>query len=87
MKAVGKYVVVLADKNKGVSQGGIILPEEEDDWANTGTIVSIGDSVEEILAEGDRVLFSKYGVTKYEIDDQEFFVAASNEVLVVLEEA
>jgi len=38
----------------------------------------------EVLREGDRVLFAKYGGTEFKLDGEEYLVLKENDILAVI---
>ncbi len=75
------------------TQGGIFLPESAQEKPKTGIVVSVGEGrrledgsfapVE--VAEGDRVLFTKYGGTEITVDGEELMVMSTSQILGTLE--
>jgi len=70
---------VLPDAIEEVTAGGIILSavtKERDQAATvTGTVVAVGPSAFEgsqVVSEGDRILFAKYGGLVFRENDKEY---------------
>ena len=71
-KTYGTKVAIVRDEAEEVSKGGIIIPDTSKHKPLVGTIIDIGNAVVEEGLDygftiGDRVLFSKYGGTLFEV--------------------
>ena len=82
-------IVVIRSEAEGKSAGGIFLPENSQEKPQQGTVVAVGpgkqlDSGERAtpdVAEGDTVLFGKYGGTEISVDGQEVIILRESDVL------
>ena len=76
VKPIGNRILVQHLKQEEVTASGIVLPVNADKEKKAqGKIVALGNG-EEIsrlgLKEGDTVVFSKYGGSEIEIDNEEY---------------
>ena len=75
------------------TKGGIIIPDSAKEKPAEGEVIAvgagkIGDDGKNIpleIKKGDRILFSKYGGTEVNIDDDEFLIMREDDVLGVVE--
>jgi co-chaperonin GroES (HSP10) len=82
-------VIVKLDNVGEVTQGGIILPEEARDIANTATVISIGNLVNtegESLQVGDRVIIQKMGGMPLDIKGVRYQLMMKHDILYVFGE-
>ena len=82
-------VLVRPDEEKGVTSGGIIIPDSAKDRAEAGTVVAVGPGDWNLagtarkplmLQVGDRVAFGRYAGTAYKLDGVEHFIMREAEV-------
>jgi len=89
---VGDKVVVQRIEPEERTAGGIVLPDTAREKPLEGRVLSVGDGVTLPdgrrvglqVREGDRVLFSRYAGTEFEIDGQELLVMSESDILAVL---
>ena len=75
------------------TKGGIIIPDSAKEKPAEGKVVSVGagkvgDDGKKIpleIKKGDRILFSKYGGTEVNIEDEEYLIMREDDVLGVVE--
>ena len=75
------------------TKGGIIIPDSAKEKPAEGEVVAvgkgkIGDDGKTIpleIKKGDRILFSKYGGTEVNIEDEEYLIMREDDVLGVVE--
>jgi chaperonin GroES len=93
VKPLGDRVVVKPAEEKEVKKGGIIIPETAKEKPQEGVIVAVGngkldDAGKRIALEvkkGDKVLYSKYGGTEVNIDDEKYLIMREDDILGVIE--
>jgi chaperonin GroES len=92
VKPLGDRVLVEAVEEKEVKKGGIIIPDTAKEKPMEAVVVALGtgktdDDGKKIAFEvkvGDHVLTSKYGGTEIKIDNQEYKILNSDDILAVL---
>ena len=75
------------------TKGGIIIPDSAKEKPAEGKVVAVGagkvgDDGKRIpleIKKGDRILFSKYGGTEVNIEDEEHLIMREDDVLGVVE--
>ena len=86
--------VVLKNINKAnQTKSGIIIPETVGDEPLYAKVVAVGDGdcfdgkkSSMAVAVGDKVIYNKYGATKFKCDDEEFVILRQSDILGVFEE-
>ena len=93
LKPLGDRVLVEPVEEKEVKKGGIIIPDSAKEKPTEGIIRALGtgktdDEGKKIPFEvkvGDRVLVSKYGGTEVKLNDKEYKILNSDDILAVIE--
>ena len=75
------------------TKGGIIIPDSAKEKPAEGKVVAVGngklgDDGKRIpleIKKGDRILFSKYGGTEVQIEDEEYLIMREDDVLGVVD--
>jgi len=89
---VGDRCVVRRDTSENVSEGGIVLPDDAQQKADRGTVLTVGpglvtpngDRVGMEVQAGDTVIFGEYSGATVQIDGEELVILREAEVLVIL---
>lgn len=82
------YVVVRRMQEASTTPSGIILTDSAKEKPQRGTVVAVGpgkDGKTAQVAEGQTVLFKKYGPTETEIDGEELLLLEEDDVLAIIE--
>jgi chaperonin GroES len=90
LKPLGDRVIVKAIEEEETTASGIVLPDTAKEKPQRGKVLAAGegkwdeDGEKRIpldVAEGDEVLYSKYGGTEIKIDGEELLVLRESDVL------
>jgi chaperonin GroES len=90
LKPLGDRLIVRAIEEEATTASGIVLPDTAKEKPQKGKVLAVGDGkVNEDtgkrtpldVAEGDEVLYSKYGGTEINIDGEELLVLRESDVL------
>ena len=92
LKPLGDRVLVEPAEEKETKKGGIIIPDTAKEKPTEGIIRALGtgkidDQGKKIAFEvkvGDRVLVSKYGGTEVKLNDKEYKILNSDDILAVV---
>jgi chaperonin GroES len=92
IKPLGDRVLVEPIEETDVKKGGIVIPDTAKEKPQEGIVRAIGtgkldDNGKRIPFEvkvGDRVLVSKYGGTEVKLNDREYKLLNSDDVLAIL---
>jgi chaperonin GroES len=93
VKPLGDRVLVEPAEEKEVKKGGIIIPDSAKEKPTEAIVRALGtgktdDNGKKVpfeVKEGDRVLISKYGGTEIKLDDKEYKILNSDDILAVLD--
>ena len=93
LKPLGDRVLVEPGEEKEVKKGGIIIPDSAKEKPTEGIVRALGtgktdDSGKKVAFEvkiGDRVLVSKYGGTEVKLDDKEYKLLNSDDILAIID--
>ncbi len=93
VKPLGDRVLVEPVEEKEVKKGGIIIPDTAKEKPTEAVIIALGtgktdDDGKKVpfeVKKGDRVLISKYGGTEIKLDNKEYKILNSDDLLAVLE--
>jgi chaperonin GroES len=90
LKPLGDRLIVRAIEEEETTSSGIVLPDTAKEKPQKGKVIAVGDGkVNEDtgkrtpldVAEGDEVLYSKYGGTEIKVDGEELLVLRESDVL------
>ncbi|MBR0459735.1 MAG: co-chaperone GroES [Victivallales bacterium] len=92
IKPLGDRVLVKAIEAKEEMKGGIYIPDSAKEKPQEAEVVAVGpgkrdDDGKLIPVEvkvGDHVLTSKYGGTEIKIDDEDYKILSSSDILAVV---
>ena len=62
-----------------------MLPQTAKRKPQTARVIAIGDSGNGKVSEGDLVVFVKYSGTKVDLDDEEYLILDSDDLLGIIE--
>ena len=83
LKPIGDRVIVEALEEEATTASGIVLPDTAKEKPQRGKVVAVGDGkwdedgekrIPLDVAEGDEVLYSKYGGTEITVDGKDLIV-------------
>ena len=88
LKPLGDRLIVKAIEEEETTASGIVLPDTAKEKPQKGTVIAVGDGTYEDgerrpldVAEGDEVLYSKYGGTEIKVDGDDVLVLRESDVL------
>ena len=89
LKPLGDRIVVRPKSQEEMSSGGIFLPDTIQERPQDGEVVAAGPGrvlnngkrVELELKVGDKVIYSKYSGTEFQLEDEELLIMGANDVL------
>ena len=90
LKPLGDRLIVKAIDEEETTASGLVLPDTAKEKPQKGKVVAVGDGAWDEdgekripldVAEGDEVLYSKYGGTEIKIDGDELLVLRESDVL------
>jgi chaperonin GroES len=90
LKPLGDRLIVRALEEEETTASGLVLPDTAKEKPQKGMVIAVGegklddDGAKRIpldVAEGDEVLYSKYGGTEIKVDGEELLVLRESDVL------
>ncbi|MCA1032892.1 co-chaperone GroES [Bacillus timonensis] len=92
LKPLGDRVVIELVQSEEKTASGIVLPDSAKEKPQEGKIVSVGtgrvlESGERValeVAEGDRIIFSKYAGTEVKYEGKEYLILRESDILAVI---
>jgi len=92
LKPLGDRLVVRPTPREEMTKSGIVLPDTAKERPQEGTVLSVGpgrtldDGTREAMevAEGDKVLFQKYGGTEFKLDEEDLLILSQKDILAVI---
>ena len=90
LKPLGDRLIVRAIEEEETTASGIVLPDTAKEKPQKGKVLAVGDGkldeddgkrIPLDVAEGDEVLYSKYGGTEIKVDGEDLLVLRESDVL------
>ena len=90
LKPLGDRLIVKAIEEEETTASGIVLPDTAKEKPQKGKVIAVGDGrydedgdkrIPLDVAEGDEVLYSKYGGTEIKVDGEDLLVLRESDVL------
>jgi len=88
LKPLGDRVIVQAIEQEEVTAGGIVLPDTAKEKPQRGKVLAVGDGryvdgerIALEVAEGDEVIYSKYGGTEVKVEGEDVLILRESDVL------
>ena len=85
-KPLGERALVKLVEREETTPSGIVLPDTAKEQQQTAEVVAIGNSEDVKVAEGDVVVFAKYSRTDISLDDEDYLILDSDDILGIVEE-
>jgi chaperonin GroES len=92
LKPLGDRLLVRPVEEEETTASGIVLPDTAKEKPQKGKVLAVGDGKIEDgeripldVAEGDEVLYSKYGGTDITVDGEDLLVLRESDVLAKVE--
>ncbi len=93
LKPLGDRLIVKALEEEETTTSGIVLPDTAKEKPQKGKVLAVGDGKIDDngnrqpidVAEGDEVLYSKYGGTEIKVEGEDLLVLRESDVLAKLE--
>ena len=89
LKPLGDRLIVRAIEEEETTASGLVLPDTAKEKPQKGKVIAVGDGrlddsgkrIPLDVAEGDEVLYSKYGGTEIKVDNEDLLVLRESDVL------
>ncbi len=94
LKPLGDRLIIKPVEEEETTASGLVLPETAKEKPQKGTVVAVGDgAIAEDgtrrpldVAEGDEVLYSKYGGTDITVEGDELLVLRESDILAKVQQ-
>ena len=92
LKPLGDRVIIEIVESEEKTASGIVLPDTAKEKPQEGKVVAVGtgrvlDNGERIsleVAQGDRIIFSKYAGTEVKYDGAEYLILRESDILAII---
>src|SRR4051794_22476650 len=90
LKPLGDRLIVRAIEEEETTASGLVLPDTAKEKPQKGKVIAVGDGrfddegekrIPLDVAEGDEVLYSKYGGTEIKVEGEDLLVLRESDVL------
>jgi chaperonin GroES len=88
LQPLGDRVVVQSIEAEQVTASGIVLPDTAAEKPQRGKVIAVGAGRYEDgkrvpiqVAEGDEVIYSKYGGTEIKVDGEDYLILRESDIL------
>lgn len=81
---LGDRVVLKQVVAEETTKSGIVLLGQTKEKPQQAQVVAVGPKVEEIVAVGDKVIYSKYSGTEVELDGENYLVVKQDDILAIM---
>ena len=94
LKPLGDRLIVKAIEEEATTASGIVLPDTAKEKPQRGEVIAVGEGrfdddgekrIPVDVAQGDTVLYSKYGGTEITVDGEDLLVLRESDVLAKVE--
>ena len=93
LKPLGDRLIVEVLEEEEVTASGIVLPDTAKEKPQKGKVLAVGDGkvdddgkrIPLDVAEGDEVLYSKYGGTEIKVEGEDLLVLRESDVLAKIQ--
>ncbi|MBI5466138.1 MAG: co-chaperone GroES [Candidatus Kerfeldbacteria bacterium] len=94
LKPLGDHIVVKVSKEDKTTKSGIVLPDTVDkEKQEVGEVIAVGPGKtldngqvgKMDVRVGDKVLFKKYALDEFKLDEQEFGTLQLSDVIAIVE--
>ncbi len=92
VKPLGNRVLIKVKETEEKTKGGIFIPQTAQEKTQRGVVEAVGpgkknDKGELIVIDvkpGDEIIYDKYAGTQIKIDDVDFLILSSDEILAIV---
>jgi len=93
IKPLGSRVVAQRTEQEETTKGGIILPDSAQQKQETAIVVAIGpgsktkegEDIPVPVSVGDTILMDKYAAQEVNIDDEDYIIVRSEDIIAIVE--
>lgn len=93
LRPLADRILVKRKKTEEQNIGGIILPDSAQSKQDVGVVIAVGPGkkdkdgnlIEVTVKPGDNIMWDKYGGQEVNIDEEEFIMVKSDDVIAIVE--
>jgi chaperonin GroES len=94
LKPLGDHLVVKVSKEDKITKSGIVLPDTIDkEKQEVGEVIAVGPGKtldngqkdEMTVKPGDKILFKKYALDEFKLEEEEFGTLQLSDVIAIIE--
>jgi chaperonin GroES len=93
LKPLEDRIVVQANEAEEMTASGLVIPDTAKEKPQQGTVIAVGpgrvsDNGERLpldVAEGQTVVYSKYGGTEISVGGEDYLILSARDVLAIVE--
>ena len=94
IKPLSDHILIEPIKEEEKTKAGILLPDTaEKERPEQGKVIAVGPGRKTAAGKiipidvkvGDKVLFTKYGPNEIKVDDKEYLIAKTEDILAIIE--
>jgi len=95
LKPIGDHILVKPLDKEEKTKSGLYIPDSAQEKPQQGTVIALGTgkyngdtliSFEAMgIAVGDVIMFAKYGPTEVKLDDEEYYILDTDDILGVIQ--
>ena len=87
LKPLDDRVIIETKGTEEKNVGGIIIPDTAKEKPNIGVVIAVGtdEDLKELVNEGDKILYGKYGGTEVDIEDKKYLIVSRSDILAIIE--
>lgn len=87
IKPLENRILLEVLEEEETSAGGIIIPDTAKEKPRVGKVLAVGTNkkLQELVKEGDQVLFAKYSGDEVKVDGKEMLIISRADILAVVE--
>ncbi|GLB61973.1 co-chaperone GroES [Cytobacillus sp. NCCP-133] len=92
LKPLGDRIIIELVETEEKTASGIVLPDTAKEKPQEGKVVAVGtgrvlengERVDLEVADGDRIIFSKYAGTEVKYEGKEYLILRENDILAII---
>lgn len=77
----GDRILVEPDKAIEKTESGFLIPDNDKEQPQLGTVILVGSKIDEEIKVGDKVIYAKYSIMEIPVEGKKMFVVDGEDVL------
>ena len=82
IRPINDHILVRPGEAAEKTTGGIHVPDSARKKPHEGEVVAVAEDATEEVAVGDRVVYKEFGGTEVTVDDEDYLLLSSDDLLV-----